>query len=201
MDKLTIAAYDRDAEEISELHQKLVPERLYSLVSEYFLPGLKTLDIGCGSGRDTNWLAEKGFDVLGVDASFGMLDQAFRRYPHLEFKVTALPELDGLASGVYSNVLCSAVLMHLENDVLRNAVENMIRVTCDNGILLVSIRGTHEPSKREDGKLYEEISRDYVLSLFDHFGADLLFYEEDFESARKHVWRTFVFKKSDCLEQ
>lgn len=195
MDKNTIKAYDRDAEGISEIHQKLIPDRLYSLISEYFWPGLKTLDVGCGSGRDTNWLAERGFDVLGVDASTGMLDQSISRYPNLNFQMTALPNLDGLANGLYSNVLCSAVLMHLEHHALRDAVENMIRVSSNNGILLVSIRGTYEPSKREGGKLYEEISKEYLVKLFEDFGADLLFYEETMETVRKHVWRTFVFKK------
>lgn len=195
MDELTISIYDREAKKISDYHQGLAPERLYSLINEYFSPGLKTLDIGCGSGRDTSWLANKGFDVLGVDASSGMLDQAIRRHPQLEFKMVALPDLDGIEDAVYSNALCSAVLMHLHREELRVAVKNILRVLCDSGIVLISIRGTNEPCKREDGKLYEVVLKDDILSLFHHSGADLLFYEEDFESVRSHIWRTFVFKK------
>jgi SAM-dependent methyltransferase len=34
-------------------------------------PGGRVVDIGCGNGRDSVWLAEQGFDVLGVDYAPG----------------------------------------------------------------------------------------------------------------------------------
>lgn len=195
MDALTIAAYNREAERISDLHQKLIPDRLYALISKYFLPGLRALDIGCGSGRDTAWLAENGFDVLGIDASVGMLDQAVRRYPGLDFKVMALPELEGIADASFSNVLCSAVFMHLDQGDSKIAALNILRVLLPGGILILSIRGTNEVGKRENGKLYEEMSREDILGLFDGLGAGLIFSEDTLEAARNHIWHTFVFKK------
>ena len=40
------------------------------------LPSGKALDIGCGPGRNALWLAEKGWDVTGIDASSVGLQQA-----------------------------------------------------------------------------------------------------------------------------
>lgn len=41
--------------------------------------GARVLDAGCGTGRYTEWLLERGADVVGVDASEAMLDHARER--------------------------------------------------------------------------------------------------------------------------
>lgn len=197
MDNLTIEIYDREAENIAKLHESLVPERLYQLVLEFFLPGGKTLDIGCGSGRDSAWLSANGFEVTGIDASLGMLNEARKRHPQLTFSQVALPELSGIDDGAFSNALCSAVLMHIERDFLKPALQNILRVLKQGAILLVSFRGTREANKRENGKLYEAITKNEMTDLFKQEGAKLLLYESTLEPGRNHLWHTYVFRKQD----
>ena len=84
---------------------------MYALVREYFIPG-PTADIGCGSGRDTSWLTEYGFPTIGYDPSAGLLAHARQRYPKLDFRRSALPELDGVPDHAFVNVLCKTVIMH-----------------------------------------------------------------------------------------
>ena len=43
------------------------------------LSGLTILDAGCGSGAQVQWLLDKGADVIGVDLSPAMVEQAQRR--------------------------------------------------------------------------------------------------------------------------
>jgi trans-aconitate methyltransferase len=47
--------------------------------------GERILDVGCGTGHLTARLAEAGADVVGLDSSAVMLEQARAAYPHLEF--------------------------------------------------------------------------------------------------------------------
>ena len=63
-----------------------MPEDLRAAVRAYFKPG-PSVDVGCGSGRDTAWLAGEGFDVFGVDAAPGLLAEARRRHPEVTFEV------------------------------------------------------------------------------------------------------------------
>jgi trans-aconitate methyltransferase len=84
-----------------------------AVVRQFFIPGT-TADIGCGSGRDAAWLNENGYPTRGFDASEGLLAEAQRRYPHIEFTKAILPDLDGLAESSFANVLCETVIMHLE---------------------------------------------------------------------------------------
>jgi SAM-dependent methyltransferase len=45
----------------------------------------KLLDLGCGNGAVTSWLAKLGFDVVGVDPSVSGIEQARTDHPDLEF--------------------------------------------------------------------------------------------------------------------
>ena len=47
------------------------------------------------------WLASRGFDVRGYDASAALLDEARRRHPDLTFELAALPALAGVPSGAF----------------------------------------------------------------------------------------------------
>ena len=93
MDKLTIDTYNLEAEQVAKLHSSLIPKRLYALVTEYFTKNSPTLDVGCGIGRDTNWLNQQGYPALGIDGSEGMLNQAQQLYPKVDFIKDTLPTL------------------------------------------------------------------------------------------------------------
>ena len=49
------------------------------LKSQNVPPTGKLLDIGCGMGRNANWLANKGFSVSGVDISSVAIEEARQR--------------------------------------------------------------------------------------------------------------------------
>ena len=78
---------------------------LYADLVRSAVPGGRTrvVEIGCGPGRITAHLAGLGLDMLGIDLSPAMIEQARRRYPDLEFRVgdmTAPDLLPGGAAGL-----------------------------------------------------------------------------------------------------
>ncbi|MCB1815183.1 MAG: class I SAM-dependent methyltransferase, partial [Candidatus Competibacteraceae bacterium] len=101
MDEATIRQYDLTANEVAIFHSSISPIRLYELAKLYFAPGALTLDVGCGVGRDCNWLLNNGFPTYGVDASRQMLLKARYGYPHLQLILDSrLRGNDGLSTGV-----------------------------------------------------------------------------------------------------
>jgi trans-aconitate methyltransferase len=50
-------------------------------------PGERVLDLGCGTGHLTSQIAERGVEVIGMDASLSMVAQARQNYPKLKFMV------------------------------------------------------------------------------------------------------------------
>ena len=55
--------------------------------------GEQILDAGCGTGQLTNEIAQAGAEVLGIDNSAAMIEQARKNYPALEFRQADVREL------------------------------------------------------------------------------------------------------------
>jgi trans-aconitate methyltransferase len=49
--------------------------------------GERVLDLGCGTGHLSARIAEAGAQVVGIDSSVSMVDEARRNYPQLRFEV------------------------------------------------------------------------------------------------------------------
>jgi trans-aconitate methyltransferase len=68
-------------------------------------PGERILDLGCGTGHLTRQIAAQGANVLGIDASAAMIEEARRAYPELRFlQADAMDfHLDERFDAVFSN--------------------------------------------------------------------------------------------------
>jgi SAM-dependent methyltransferase len=164
MDDATLSAYDRDAEAFAnEWDAQPPPSDLHATVRKFFVPG-PTADIGCGSGRDAAWLNAAGYPTTGFDASAGLLAEARRRYPLIQFNTAVLPDLDGIAESSFANVLCETVIMHLEPEAVTPAVERLLAILAPGGILYLSWRVTEGADRRDEhGRLYAAFDPERVL--------------------------------------
>jgi len=199
MDIQTITAYNQDAQSIAALHATLIPEKLYQQINSHFIKHGQTADIGCGIGRDSFYLQQQGYIVTGVDASVAMLTQARELYPSLNLHQDYLPDLTTLSENSFDNILCSAVLMHLNKQDLEKACLRLLALLKTNGVLIITLRGTHQADKRENGKLYEDIDIAALCQLFENHHANLLEHEIDLEPKRQLTWHNLVIKKQPCL--
>ncbi|MCW2603919.1 MAG: Methyltransferase type 11 [Pseudonocardiales bacterium] len=176
-DPWTLLAYDTDARTYAdEWHDQPPPTDLHAVVREFFAPG-PTADIGCGSGRDTAWLSANGYPATGYDASTGLLDEARRRYPALQFLDAVLPELDEVEPASFANVLCETVIMHLPPADVAPSVRRMLDLLRPGGTLYLSWRVTPGADRRdENGRLYAAFDASVVLD--ELAGAQILHDEE-----------------------
>ena len=139
------------------------PSDLHAVVRQFFIPGA-TADVGCGSGRDAAWLDANGYPARGFDASEGLLAEARRRHPQLQFSLAVLPGLGGIAEGSFANVLCETVIMHLEPEAIMPAVERLLAILVPGGTLYLSWRVTEGADRRDEhGRLYAAFDPERVL--------------------------------------
>jgi SAM-dependent methyltransferase len=193
-DTATIAAYDTDAAGFAQdWETQPAPTDLHDAVRRFFRSG-PTADIGCGSGRDTAWLAGNGFPATGFDASEGLLAEARRRHPGIGFVRTRLPDLDGIADASFTNVLCETVIMHLPADVVMAAAARLVAILVPGGTLYLSWRVTENQDRRDEhGRLYAAFDPDLVLKGL--AGTETLLDEQgDSASSGKRIRRIVVRK-------
>ena len=103
--------YDHDANPLTALEEPRVHEALGDV------RGVDVLDLGCGTGRHTAWLAEAGARVTAVDFSAGMLEQARRKASTGEVRFIAhdLHEPLPFGDASFDAVVSGLVLEHLRD--------------------------------------------------------------------------------------
>jgi tellurite methyltransferase len=84
-------------------------------------PGLRVLDVGCGSGRNLVYLMRSGYDVFGIDGDPAAI-AAVRRLaanvaPHLapdNFRVEAIEQIT--FPDAFADVVLSSAVLHFASD-------------------------------------------------------------------------------------
>lgn len=90
------------------------------------------LDVGCGPGTVTGYLAERGLEVSGVDLSPGMIAHARRLYPQCRFDVASATELE-LEAQSLGGVLGWWSLFNLPREVLPQVLASFTRALRPGG--------------------------------------------------------------------
>jgi RimJ/RimL family protein N-acetyltransferase/ubiquinone/menaquinone biosynthesis C-methylase UbiE len=105
------AIYDHDANPLQAMEGPIVRAALGNVHD------LKALDLGCGTGRHTLWLAENGATVTALDFSQGMLAEARRKSAAvaIQFLQHDLHERLPFENGSFDIIVSGLVLEHLRD--------------------------------------------------------------------------------------
>ncbi|MFE3515763.1 class I SAM-dependent methyltransferase [Streptomyces sp. NPDC059166] len=135
-----------------ELYARLSPGTEPEVIGSVLNPGATVLELGCGAGRVTHPLVERGFEVTAVDESEGMLELVRGARTVL----SAIEDLD-LGPERFDAVVLGSFLVHTGDHRVRDG----LLATCrrhvkDGGVVLVQREGAdyHRdlPREREDRK-------------------------------------------------
>lgn len=123
-------------------------DRLRVLVDEYAEPAeVRVLDVGCAGGRNTVFLARRGFDVHAADGSPAMVEETRRRLaavlgePEARNRVVVaeMDHLDAFPDNSFDLVVSLGLLHNAESWAeWTRAAEETARVLAPGGRLLVS---------------------------------------------------------------
>ncbi len=134
------------------------------LLKGRFVPAMRVLDAGCGSGRNLVYFLRSGYEVFGVDESGPQITQmrqlAVALAPHLpadNFRVESVERLSA-DSADFDVVLSSAVLHFARDEPQWQAMVNeMWRVLKPGGIFfarLASTIGMEDQVRLIEGRRY-----------------------------------------------
>jgi len=132
-------AYDRfttAADSFADNLERPVVEKLIGDVN-----GARVLELGCGSGPYSLWLAQRGARVTGVDLSATMIalanDRAHKQGVQVDFRVGDIREPFPFADSEFDLIITAAALHYVED--LAVLMKEVVRVLKLGGLLVASV--------------------------------------------------------------
>lgn len=151
-------------------------------------PVAQVLDLGCGRGMATAYMAEEGHSVVGVDISHTLIAQAQTAYPHVRFVQGDALKLP-FGDGEFNAVLLECVLSAMKADTV---LSQCARITNAGGKLLISDVYAMDTE--------DELSLPWWDAQLKAHGFKRIFFEDSTAALRSFaaqmLWET---GRSDCL--
>ncbi len=129
------------------------------------------LEIGCGTGKNTEWLLQQTQNLIGVDFSNEMLNKAKQKikHEHVHFIKVDIREDWQFENETFDLITCSLVLEHIED--LHFIFKQSKRILTENGLFYI---GELHPFKQYLGTKakFETENGIFELSCFTHHISD-----------------------------
>lgn len=148
------SSYDRAADEYArhiydELRNKPFDRQLLDRFADSVRGEGTVCDLGCGPGHVGRYLQERNLTVCGVDLSPGMIGQARKLNPGMEFIEGNILPLN-VPSGIWAGIAAFYSIVNFPPADLAQAMREMYRVLQPGGRLLLSFHVGDEIEHVED---------------------------------------------------
>jgi SAM-dependent methyltransferase len=160
------ASYERVAGEYAaRIFDELAHKPLDRALLDRFADAVRgqgpVCDLGCGPGHVARYLHGRGVEVQGVDLSPGMVAEARRLNPGIDFRQGDLRALD-VADEAWAGIAAFYVIVHVPREELVPALRELGRVLRPGGLLLLAFHVGEETLHREEwwGK---EVALDFLF--------------------------------------
>ncbi len=201
----TLQYYERNADMLKTRYNQADVSLLHQRLLMCFAEGARLLDVGCGSGRDADFLARMGYDVLAVDASEAMLQVAQDTFESLidRCRCVSIPDgLPQLKGARFDGIYSVAMLMHLSEQDIAKALQRFRALLVSDGLLFFSVclsRGNKVCNKDDrDRRRYTLKPRRWWLEICQSAGFCVVESDETSDGMNRGtvVWLNVLCKKS-----
>lgn len=191
----TITYYESNALDFIESTIDTDVSVLYAEFEKIVLPGCKVLDLGCGSGRDSKYFVEHGFDVVAIDPSRAMCEQtrSIVKIPVFQMKAEKMQFADE-----FDAVWACASLLHISRDKQIDTLRLISNVLKPDGVCYASWKygsGDRFEGGRQFADFTEESFRS-LLKKISSFREIKVWTTEDMRGDRQNLkWLNVLIKK------
>jgi 2-polyprenyl-3-methyl-5-hydroxy-6-metoxy-1,4-benzoquinol methylase len=107
----------------------------------------RSLEIGCGYGRLTPWIAEYSEEFYAIEPEKKLYDIAKKLYPSFKFTEARADRLP-FPDNYFGLIVTWTVLQHVLPEKFQDTINEILRVAAEDAVILVAeyTRDTHSPS-------------------------------------------------------
>ena len=161
----TLDYYNQYAEKFAAETVSVDFESVQSRFLQKLPPCAYILDFGCGSGRDTKYFLEHGYQVEAMDGSIELCRLA-SRYTGIDVKNMLFRELSEVKK--YDGIWACSSILHLPQDELSDVMRKMAAALKENGVLYTSFKYGSFAGER-NGRYFtdmtEELFTDFISGI------------------------------------
>lgn len=118
------------------------------------------LDVGCGSGSKSKYLAKHGLKVMGIDFSEKLIEIARRESPEIRFEVMRMQDVSRLQQ-TFDGVFAQASLLHIPRNEIKAVLSDLASSVNKGGYLYVAVKGPKEGLPLEETKTESDYGYEY----------------------------------------
>ncbi len=160
----TLSAYDESAEHLGLRYSQADPDKMFSSFKKQF-PTLNALAVMDGIGRDSEWLAQCGFQVDAFDGSNELLVQAEKygyQHPNVHRYQDIAPDMPvtSAAKKKYDVILMSACIFFLDQEDRYKLMTNIRDFSKPGTVIYLNLR--HGPPSPGQGKFFNVNSEEII---------------------------------------
>lgn len=159
-DNNTLDFYAANAADYVE-HGQDEPSSHLRAFAQLLPPQAKILELGTGSGRDAEFLLQRGFDVTPTDASAELAAHAEARLNH-PVRILAFDALEDVSQ--YDAVWACACLLHAPASELTDDLSRIHRALKPGGLFVASFKAGNGEGRDSFGRYYNYPSADTLLA-------------------------------------
>jgi SAM-dependent methyltransferase len=171
----------------------------YERFLKHVKPGGRILDAGCGSGRDLKVFRDRGFEVLGVDASQALVKLA-AQFSGANCLVIRLEDLN--FEHAFDAVWACASLLHVPKLRLLPILQRLYLALVEGGLLFASVQLGRGERHLPDGRFFAYYALDEFAQSLKRIGFSIneSWVSEDALPSRRRIrWVNIIARRETNL--
>lgn len=158
---MSIEYYDQHAKAFIQSTFQTDMSPLLERFISYLPSKARILDVGCGSGRDSLWLMDRGYEVYAHDGSPAMVEHC---KPFMGDRVSQATFEEYQTECTFQGIWACASLLHVKREVLPGMVQKYVDFLEKGGVFFASFK-RREADHEKDGRSFTNMTVESLTEL------------------------------------